>query len=75
MHDVNIIERAFQVAAECGSVSEVRPRLVREGYFNVDAHLMGRQIQQDIHQRLHPGRSASAKSRIASAGAKRLASG
>lgn len=53
MHRVSIIERAFQVASECGSVQEVRRRLVREGYFQVDAHLTGRQIHRDITSRLN----------------------
>lgn len=61
MNEMNIIERAFQVAPECGSVSEVRQILVREGYFNVEAHLTGRQIKRDIQSLLDPKRRASAK--------------
>lgn len=60
---MNIIERAFELAAECGSVSEVRQLLVREGYFNVEAHLTGRQIQRDIQSRLNPDRRALEKAR------------
>jgi hypothetical protein len=63
MNEMNIIERAFEVAPECGSVSEVRQILVREGYFNVEAHLTGRQIQRDIQNRLDPERRAYAKAR------------
>jgi hypothetical protein len=63
MNEMNIIERAFQVAPECGSVSEVRQILVREGYFNVEAHLTGRQIQRDIQSRLDPERRAGERAR------------
>ena len=31
----NIIERAFEIAPECGTVEEVRHRLGREGFINV----------------------------------------
>ncbi len=51
---MNIIERAFELAAESGSVSEVKVKLGREGYFNVQAHLTGREIRRDITQRLNP---------------------
>lgn len=54
MEDVRIIERAFQLAPECGSLDEVRQRLVREGYFNVHAHLSGRQVRQQLYDRLNP---------------------
>jgi hypothetical protein len=50
----NIIERAFQLAAESGSVDEVHRKLVREGYFQVHAHLAGRQIRSEIINRLDP---------------------
>ena len=52
MEGVNIIERAFALAAECRSVDEVRQRLKREGYLQVDAHLSGRQIRSEIVSRL-----------------------
>ena len=52
MEHVNIIERAFQLAAESVSVDEVKRKLRREGYFNVEAHLSGRQIRSEIMQRL-----------------------
>jgi hypothetical protein len=51
---MNIIERAFELAAESGSVSEVKEKLGREGYFNVQAHLTGREIRRDIAARLNP---------------------
>ena len=50
----NIIERAFELAAESGSVDEVHKKLVREGYFHVHAHLAGRQIRHEILGRLNP---------------------
>jgi len=45
---VGIIERAFELAGLSANVEEVRSRLKREGYFNVDAHLMGRKIRSDL---------------------------
>lgn len=43
-----VIERAFQLALESANVEEIRTRLQQEGYFNVDAHLMGRKIRSDL---------------------------
>lgn len=43
-----VIERAFQLAQDSANVEEIRTRLRREGYFNVDAHLMGRKIRSDL---------------------------
>lgn len=43
-----IIERAFQLARDSANVEEIRTRLRKEGYFNVDAHLMGRKIRSDL---------------------------
>ena len=54
MEGINIIERAFQLAPECGSVDEVKRKLVREGYLQVEAHLSGRQIRADLNERLDP---------------------
>jgi len=50
---VNIIERAFQLAAESASLDEVKRKLTREGYFHVERHLSGRQIRADITARLN----------------------
>jgi hypothetical protein len=50
----NIIERAFQLAAESGSVEEVKRELAREGYLQVHAYLSGQQIRRDILRRLNP---------------------
>lgn len=51
---VNIIERAYQLAMESGSVEEVKRKLMREGYLNVHSHLSGHQIRHDLLKRLNP---------------------
>jgi hypothetical protein len=43
-----IIERAYELAPQCGTVDEVRGALRREGYSNVDAHLSGPRIRADL---------------------------
>jgi hypothetical protein len=43
-----IIERAFQLAGQAANVEEIRSRLRKEGYSDVDAHLMGRKIRSDL---------------------------
>jgi len=45
---VGVIERAFQLAQDSTNVEQIRSRLRREGYSNVDAHLMGRKIRSDL---------------------------
>jgi len=42
---IGTVERAFQLAPECMSLEELRRRLKKEGYSNVDEHLAGNQIQ------------------------------
>ena len=49
----NIIKRAFDIASECGSLAELKRRLVLEGYFQVNAHLSGWQIRRDLGQKLN----------------------
>ena len=49
-----IIERALELAPECASVSDVMRKLKAEGYTQIDAHLSGRLIRQQIIQRLAP---------------------
>lgn len=51
---INIIERAFELAAESGSVEEVKRKLTNEGYLQVHAHLAGRQIRHEVLERLNP---------------------
>lgn len=58
-----IIKRAFDLAEQCGSVDEVRQKLQREGYFHVQAHLSGPQINADLRRRLNPELRATKKSR------------
>jgi hypothetical protein len=53
MEKRNVIERAFEIAPECGSIVEVRRRLIGEGYMQVNAHLSGRQIRMEITNRLN----------------------
>ena len=50
----SIIERALDLAPKCVSVSEVKRKLQAEGYDQIDAHLSGRLIRQQIIQRLQP---------------------
>jgi hypothetical protein len=47
-HPVGIIERAFELARRSANVEEIRAQLRREGYFDVDAHLIGRKIRSDL---------------------------
>lgn len=49
-----IIERALELAPECGSVAEVMRKLRTEGYSQIDAHLSGRLIRKQIIERLTP---------------------
>ena len=48
MQTQNIIERAFQLARGTANVDEIRKTLRREGYSNVDAHLVGASIRADL---------------------------
>ena len=54
MIEPNVIKRAFEVASECGSMAELKQRLIREGYLQVNAHLAGWQIRRDLTIRLRP---------------------
>jgi hypothetical protein len=51
MQTQNIIERAFQLAADSTSIEEIRKVLRREGYSNVDAHLEGASIKAQLKKR------------------------
>lgn len=53
MEGVRIIERAFQLAPECATIEELKRKLMREGYLQVNAHLNGRQIRRDIQPLLN----------------------
>jgi len=52
MHTTNVVERAFQLAPESADVEEIRRALKSEGYSNVDAHLAGPSIRNDLKKRL-----------------------
>ena len=43
-----IIERAFQLAPSSDNVEQIRSKLRKEGYSNVDAHLSGPKIRSDL---------------------------
>ncbi len=45
---VGIIERAYELAPLSANVEEIRTQLRKEGYSNVDGHLMGRKIRSDL---------------------------
>jgi hypothetical protein len=45
------VERAFQLAPECRDMDELRARLAREGYSNVDAHLQD-SLKRDLKKLL-----------------------
>lgn len=53
-HDVpmepglGIIERAFQLASDLSSVDEIRARLKREGYPQVDAHFSSKTFRNEL---------------------------
>jgi len=59
VNDTNVIERAFQLAPECTTLDELKKKLVREGYFQVSAHLSGRQIRTQISSLLNRGPDAA----------------
>jgi hypothetical protein len=54
MEGSTIIERAFEIAPEYGSIADLKRRLIDEGYTQVNAHLSGRQIRAEILGRLNP---------------------
>ena len=54
MHRVGTVERAFQIAPESATLDEVKKRLAREGYSNIEAHLTGPQIRRQLTVLLKP---------------------
>ena len=54
--ETNIIERAFKLAEQSMSVDEIRAKLKREGYTNVDAHFAGRKIRADLSKAIERNR-------------------
>ena len=53
MEDDDIIARARMIALDCGSIAEVKRRLIREGYLKVNARLSGWQIKRDLMGRIN----------------------
>ena len=49
MQNENTVERAFQLALEAASIDEIKMRLRKEGYSNVDAHLGGPQLRSQLN--------------------------
>ena len=64
MSNVGLVERAFQLASECGSLQELERRLSREGFSNVASYLSGRQIRCNLRDRLNPELKASFDEKI-----------
>ena len=64
MSTFGVIERAFQLAAECGSLIELERDLKAEGYTNVAQHLNGAQIRRSLRDRLNPALKAQVDDKI-----------
>jgi len=62
--ETDVIKRAFDIATECGSIEEVKRRLIREGYLQVNAHLSGWQIRRELLSRINPALSHEVPKRI-----------
>jgi hypothetical protein len=52
MERVGTVERAYQLAAQSGSIDEVRRQLMVEGYSNVEAHLSAPQLRRALKELL-----------------------
>jgi hypothetical protein len=46
--EVGTVQRAFHLAPDCSSIDEIRAKLKREGFINVDEHLRGASIRKDL---------------------------
>ena len=49
----NVIKRAFEIAPQCGSLTDLKRRLILEGYFQVNAHLSGWKIRRELMLKLN----------------------
>lgn len=49
MYNDNTVERAFQLASEAASIDEIKSRLRKEGYSNVEAHLGSPQLRSQLN--------------------------
>ena len=54
-----LIKRAFELASNCGTIGEVKRRLIAEGYTQVNANLAGWQIRRGLQRRLKRGLAPS----------------
>ncbi|MEO6225666.1 MAG: hypothetical protein ABIO80_07440 [Sphingomicrobium sp.] len=48
---IGTVERAFQLAPECRSIDEIRAKLMKERFTNIDAHLQG-SLRRDLSKLL-----------------------
>jgi hypothetical protein len=48
----DVIKRAFELAPECESMTELKRKLIAENFEQVNAHLSFRQIRRDLMCRL-----------------------
>lgn len=55
-----IVERAFQMAPTCSSIEELRAKLSKEGYGNVDDHLRSSSLRADLKRQFRGVREAKA---------------
>ena len=55
MPDKNIIERAFELAPDCSSSNELRRRLRKEGFENVEGHLGGLGTRRELQKLYNQG--------------------
>ena len=44
------VERAFELAAQCNDLTELKRLLKKEGHFNVEAHFEGASIKADLRK-------------------------
>jgi hypothetical protein len=54
MNEGDVVKRAFEIAPECGSIEEVKRRLIREGFQQVNAHLSGNHLRRQIKGLINP---------------------
>jgi hypothetical protein len=52
MQTTNVVQRAFELAPGSADLEEIRKALKDEGYSNVDAHLAGPSLRNDLKKRL-----------------------
>ena len=62
--ETDVLVRAFALAPECGSIEELKRRLIREGYLQVNAHLSGRQLRRELLAKLNTNSKHSIPKRV-----------